>query len=386
MKKEEFLSFLTDALDEIVANKEYEKADFSRGTREEELEEEREEVYEEHEDVPPAPQRRSDSVFNQKNEVSERRSAEELSTDFSEDLFHNLIEMFKPSDEVRNQVFSNKQDFESIPTEVNTILFCGSNVRYTRYEKPLEIPEEVELNTEGSIEDSLASFNTVLEYVMNEVERIYGGRDRITDIAVVSDIIIINRVSFEPLMKDKLINSLPYDLQYAVRNGCFAYLFDFSCLYRYKNLVNFKVDSVEFLYEKVRIDLGKGEDFEPKDIFSICKKLNTLQVGEYVITRHNVNEHRDVFKVVKRRTEIADKIDAFGWNSTKKAWGCARNIFLDPKSRGLWKALKLTLVGGVATVATAGSVGFKILRVAGKAGSSLKKNAKNFVDAMRENR
>lgn len=393
MKKEEFLSFITEALDEIVAEKEnegYQEADFGQSYGEIETGDypEEEEYYEEEleSDVIPTPQEiNRRSVFNQQSEPTTRQSAEELSTDFSEDLFSKLIEKFKPSEEVRSQVFSTKQAFESIPEEVNTMSFCGTNVKYTRYEKPLEIPEDVVLNTDGSLEDSLNSYNAVLEYVMTEVEKIYGGRDRITDIAVVSDIVIINRVSFEPLLKDKLINSLPYDLQYAVRNGCFAYLFDFSYLYRYKNLVNFKVDSVDFLYQKVRIDLGKDKDFEPKDMFSICRKLNTLQVGDYVITRHNVNEHRDVFKTVKRRTEIADKIEEFGWNSTKKTWGCARDIFLDSKSRLVWKTLKLAFVGSVATVTTVGTAGFKLARVAGKAGGAIKKGIKDFADALREN-
>ena len=393
MKKEEFLSFITEALDEIVAEKEnegYQEADFGQSYGEIETGDypEEEEYYEEEleSDVIPTPQEiNRRSVFNQQSEPTTRQSAEELSTDFSEDLFSKLIEKFKPSEEVRSQVFSTKQAFESIPEEVNTMSFCGTNVKYTRYEKPLEIPEDVVLNTDGSLEDSLNSYNAVLEYVMTEVEKIYGGRDRITDIAVVSDIIIINRVSFEPLLKDKLINSLPYDLQYAVRNGCFAYLFDFSYLYRYKNLVNFKVDSVDFLYQKVRIDLGKDKDFEPKDMFSVCRKLNTLQVGDYVITRHNVSEHRDVFKTVKRRTEIADKIEEFGWNSTKKTWGCARDIFLDSKSRLVWKTLKLAFVGSVATVTTVGTAGFKLARVAGKAGGAIKKGIKDFADALREN-
>lgn len=393
MKKEEFLSFITEALDEIVAekaNEGYQEADFGQSCGEIETgdyPEEEEYCEEESEsDVIPTPQEiNRRSVFNQQSEPTTRQSAEELSTDFSEDLFSKLIEKFKPSEEVRSQVFSTKQAFESIPEEVNTMSFCGTNVKYTRYEKPLEIPEDVALNTDGSLEDSLNSYNAVLEYVMTEVEKIYGGRDRITDIAVVSDIVIINRVSFEPLLKDKLINSLPYDLQYAVRNGCFAYLFDFSYLYRYKNLVNFKVDSVDFLYQKVRIDLGKDKDFEPKDMFSVCRKLNTLQVGDYVITRHNVNEHRDVFKTVKRRTEIADKIEEFGWNSTKKTWGCARDIFLDSKSRLVWKTLKLAFVGSVATVTTVGTAGFKLARVAGKAGGAIKKGIKDFADALREN-
>ena len=388
MKKEEFLSFITEALDEIVAekaNEGYREADFGQSHDEIETDDypEEEELESDVISTPQESNRRS--AFNQQSDATPRQSAEELSTDFSEDLFSKLIEKFKPSEEVRNQVFSTKQAFESIPEEVNTMSFCGTNVKYTRYEKPLEIPEEVALNTDGSLEDSLNSYNTVLEYIMTEVEKIYGGRDRITDIAVISDIIIINRVSFEPLLKDRLINSLPYDLQYAVRNGCFAYLFDFSYLYRYKNLVNFKVDSVDFLYQKVRIDLGKGKDFEPKDMFSVCRKLNTLQVGDYVITRHNVNEHRDVFKTVKRRTEIADKIEEFGWNSTKKTWGCARDIFLDSKSRLVWKTIKLAFVGSVATVTTVGTAGFKLARVAGKAGGAIKKGIRDFADALREN-
>lgn len=392
MNKDEFLSFLTKALDDAVEQKQngYAKADFSsfetgEGTEEpyEDYpeEEEFEEEYDEEDEEPI----KSSTPLNFSSSEGGQRKAFDLSNDFTQDLFSSLINKFKPSDEVRNAVFNTKQSFEDIPTESDTIQFCGKPMKYVRYEKPLELPEDLVLNTNGSLEESLNSYNDLLECIMNEVERVYLGRDRIESIAVVSEIVIINGVAFEPLLKDSLIESLPYDLQYAVRNGCFAYLFDFSCLYRYKNITSLKFDSVDFLYQKVRIDLGKGNDFEPKDLFRVCKKLDTLNLGEYVITRRNVNEHRDVFRVVKRSTEIADKLEDLGWTGTKKGWNCMKDIFMSKDTRAVWKVLKLAVVGSVTTAAAVGTSAFKIARVAGAVGSTIKKSVQNLSDAIREN-
>lgn len=391
MKKEEFLSFITDALEQMVEGKSYDSVSFESGVPLGESEsfddyDDGEDFVDE--DVPEQHVESSDSIFSRK-EPQSRQKVDVVSDEFTDDLFKSLLNKFKPSEEVRTGVFNTKQTFENIPDEVNTVSFGGANnphnISYTRYEKPLEIPEEVFIDSSGDLESTLGSFNSVLEYVMKEVERVYGGRDRITDIAVFSDIVIINKVSFEPLLKDSLIQSLPYDLQYSVRNGCFAYLFDFSYLRQYKNLVNFSVDSVDFLYSKVRIDLGKNNDFEPKDMFSICSKLNILRVGEYVITRQDRNAYGEIFAVSRRSTEIADKLEDLGFKSMKSTWGCARDIFLDKNSRLLWKSLKLAVVAGTATTLTAATVGFKATRTIAKAGKSLIKGVGNIIDAVRDN-
>ena len=393
MRKEEFLSFVTDALEQMIEEKGYSEATFDSESgvvfKESSTDSESSTggTMDSKESTSPV-STSSNSVFNT-NPASDDRKAFEVSDSFTDDLFKSLLNKFKPSEEVRRGVFDKKQSFENISDEVNTVSFGGSenpyNFSYTRYEKPLEIPEEVVVDSTGDMQSVLNSFNFVLEYIMTEVERIYGGRDRITDIAVYSDVVIINKVSFEPLLKESLIDSLPYDLQYSVRNGCFAYLFDFSYLRVFKNLVNFSVDSVEFLYSKVRIDLGKGRDFEPKDLFAICKKLNTLRVGDYVITRQNRNAYSDVFKVSRRRTEIADKLEDLGFKGMMGTWSCARDIFLDKNSRLLWKGIKLAVVTGTATTVTVATLGFKLARTAGEAGKSVIKGVGNIVDAIKYN-
>ena len=397
MRKDEFVGFLTNALDEMVNNKGYEQANFDNvfssdeGSCDDYSEEDDypdEDDYYDDSYSETGDYNSSNSIFNQTH-TFERQKADSVSDNFTSDLFTKLLEKFGASKEVKERVFNTRQSYEDIPNEVNTVCFGGTSnnfkMSYTRYEKPLEIPEDVFVNSDGDLESTLKSFDSVLSYVMNEVERIYGGKDRITDIAVFSDVVIINRVSFEPLLKDSLIKSLPYDLQYSVRNGCFAYLFDFSYLKDYKNLMSFSVDDVNFLFTKVRLDLGKNRDFEPRDMFGICKQLNVIRVGQYEITRQNKNEHADVFKTCRRSTEIADKLEDLGFKGMKSTWGCAKDIFFDKDSRLLWKSLKLVAVAGTATTVTAATLGFKLTRTVGKAGKSVFKGIGNIIDAVKDN-
>lgn len=394
MRKEEFLSFITDALEQMVEKKGYSEVNFGSFESSDEYDYDDYDYDEEDEDYSETAERdgrktSSDSVFNTNSSQAQRRKADAVSDEFTSDLFETLINKFKPSKEVKQRVFDTKQSFESIPDEVNTACFGGAknpfSFSYTQYFKPLEIPEDVIVDSSGDVESTLKSFDTVLSYVMKEVERVYGGADRITDIAVFSDIVIINKVSFEPILKDSLIASLPYDLQYSVSNGCFAYLFDFSYLRRFKNLVNFSVDSVDFLYSKVRLDLGKNKDFEPKDMFSICRSLNVLRVGEYVITRQDRNAYSDVFAISRKSTEIADKIEDLGMKGVKGTWSCAKDIFFEKNTRLLWKGIKLTAVAGAATGLTLATYGFKVSRFLGNTGKSLAKGVGNIIDAVKDN-
>lgn len=394
MKKEEFISFLTDALDEM-ANKGYEEAKFDGFFSDSDLESELDSddyPYDDYdEDVPERSMYESESsVFNTPSQGSQRRKADSVSDEFNEDLFKNLFSKFSPTKEVKEKVFNTRQSFENVSEEKNTVSFGSANnpfkMSYTRYEKPLEVPENLFVNSDGDMQSTLESFNTLLEYIMNEVERIYGGRDRITDIAVFSEVVIINKVSFEPLLKESMVETLPYDLQYSVRNGCFAYLFDFSYLRLYKNLSSFSVDDKAFLFSKVRLDLGKNTDFEPRDLFGICKQLSIIRVGEYEITRKDKNVHAEVFKTCRRSTEIADKLEDLGFRGVKKSWSCVRDIFRDKDSRLLWKGVKLTIMAGAATTVSVATAGFKLTRLVGSAGKSLAKGVGNIIDAVKDNR
>lgn len=389
MKKEEFLSFLQTSLDEL-ANQQRDKSydemhvDFGDTSQpEEEFEEEDDYFYEPEEDTDEYGG--NDAPVDTTDFSAGSKSFDNTSLNFTQDLMENLIKKFKPRQEVRDEVFSTRQGFEDIPTEQNTITFCGSPFKYTRYEKPLEVPEDLVVNQGASLEDSLSSFREILDYVMFEIERIYGGFDRITDLAVVSGIVIINGVSFEPMLKDNLIMSLPVDLQYSVRNGCFAYMLDYWYLREFKNLANLKVDDVDFLFSKIRVDLDKGRNFEPKDLFNICKKLNTLQVGEYVITRKNVDVCDDVFHRVRKSTEIADKLESLGFAGTKASWGCVRDIFMNNESKKLWKGIKLATMVGVASATTVATVGFKLTRTLGQLGKKAVLGAGSVIEAVKEN-
>lgn len=127
-----------------------------------------------------------------------------------------------------------------------------------------------------SFEDSVKNFRKISTYIVRDIQKMFGSLNRITDLAVVSDILIFNGVSYEPVLPENYINHLPIDIQYAVREGQFAWLFDFAVLKSMPNLTNLMFDNTDFLFKKVRIDLTARRDFEPKHLFIYFKKLTNL--------------------------------------------------------------------------------------------------------------
>lgn len=276
-------------------------------------------------------------------------------------------------------VHSTNQGFEHLSFEPCTSEFCGQSFKYDRYEEPVQFSKRFERGL--SDEDTAKNYLDLCREVCADIETKFGGWDRITDFAVVSDLLIINSVSYEPILPNGYADSLPFDLRTNVTNGCFAWVFDFNLLRKMTNLVNLKFDSADFVYAKVRKDMHIVSDFSCKSLFKACKNLMNLQIGQQVITRANPTEDADLFKRASRADEIYQKCCDNTWVFTKNRWGSIRDVFHDPDKSGLAKVWGITW-RGVATVGgLASHVGTRGVGLLGKMG----KGIRNIAAAVKDN-
>lgn len=279
------------------------------------------------------------------------------------------------------ELVNKELDQDKLTGEPFTFNLFGRPFKVQRFDKPLDFGEK--FTSSSDFRDSARSFQDISRLLLDEVSKMFGGLDRVTELAVVSEGIIINGVSFEPKLSEEYVSSLPLDVQNSVREGRFGWLFHFGSFRRMKNISTLFFDDVDFLFKKVRIDLGMGSRFEPKDLFDICRKLANLQVGEFVFDRITKDSHDEVFHASRRSTEIADAVDGFGWGLTTTSWGNLRDTFKSKEKRGIWKGLSIAGWGGATAVTGTSSALFKLGRAVTSKGS---KALGNLWGALKENR
>jgi hypothetical protein len=297
--------------------------------------------------------------------------------------YYNSPEMQKEYQDSYRKVFSTDQPFERVSSEPCTSSFCGRPFKYQRFEESVDFGEVFKPG--DSLEDSVNNFRKISTYIVRDIEKMFGSLNRITDVAVVSDILIFNGVSYEPKLPDIYINHLPIDIQYAVREGQFAWVFDFAVLKSMPNLTNLMFDNTDFLFRKVRIDLTERRNFEPKHFFIYFKKLTNLQVGQYTFTRNSQDSHDDIFHKARRATEIADAVDSWAVNLTKNRWISVRNFYNNPKNRGAWKLGGSALQVGVALATSVGTGTFKTGRFLLKHGTGLLGSINDVLKEVKDN-
>lgn len=281
------------------------------------------------------------------------------------------------------QAATNKTyDFETAPKTPNTASFNGNNFSYTDYNQPASFKTGMLDNDTATAEDKAQAFSDVTAELTEMVEKLVGGFDRVTDLAVISDKLIVNGVAFCPTVSPSFTNSLPYDLKNGVSQGCFAWLFDFNSLRRMTRLCRLKVDTRDFVFSKIRVDLGIRYDFAPRHLFKVCKDLQILDIAGCVTQASDMDEHKDMFLRQSQAAKMYDAAVSKCWSGTKYCWKSVRNVFRDPHRSALSKVWGMSWrgVGLAATGVTTGAG--KLGQIAVKAGKGLA----NFVHMVKDNR
>lgn len=262
-----------------------------------------------------------------------------------------------------DKIFNNPQPFERVTSEPNTVNIFNNTYRYRKYEQASDFGQCFEAGETD--EETWERILDISDYIIHDIEKLFGGLSRVTDFYVISDILIINNISYEPTLSDEYIASLPIDIQYAVRNGQFAWLFNFQYLSKMSHLSNLAFDSFDFVFKKVRVDIGNDNSFEPRDLFKAIKSLNNLQIGDMVFMRSDVDQYNNVFNTARRSTQIADTIETYckGW--MKSSCVCIKDYYHNPEKRGWRKAGGLALLSGLVVATTSLNLTNKLVRTTG---------------------
>lgn len=306
--------------------------------------------------------------------------------------FFNTPEMEQNRRSIFDKIFNTKQPFESISDELYTISVFDDTCQYERYNKVIDFGEN--FSKGATDEETVENLLIISKHIIDDIEKLFGGLDRITDFYVFSNILIINGVSYEPILSTEYINSLPVDMQYEVQNGQFAWLFNFNDLKKMKHLTNLAFDSFDFVYKKVRVDIDENErkNFEPRDLFNAIRNLKNLQIGNITFTKENVSQFNDVFATARFSTKLLDAVEE--WFATKTNSNVVRlkDYYHNPEKRGIRKWIGLTFNFGSVVVAGGGTLATKVLgkalpvggEIASKAGRTFKNGVKAVIQACKD--
>lgn len=310
-----------------------------------------------------------------------------------DEQLNKMLEMLKflQSKEMEREVEKQRQaqkdkeaPQERLISEPYTCRVNGEPYKMQNYSGKLDI--EAEYVESENFEDSAKSLKSISKFIMDDIVKMYGGLDKITEVAVLSNALVFNRVAYSPQINDKLIKSLPIDVQTDVKNGRLAWIFDFGVLRDMTNLTTLIFNDLDFVYKKIRIDLGKDRNFVPKHLFNICPKLMLLQIDDMCISLNNVHEYDRIFTPASRSTEMMDSVDKWGVNATKRSWSSVKDIYRDKNKRGIWKALSVGGMVGVTVGVGSATLGLKSARKLGSFGQKFLGSMKEVIGAMKENR
>jgi hypothetical protein len=271
---------------------------------------------------------------------------------------------------------------DSVLSEPYECRCFGEVCKLQKYRGTLNIVPNFELTEDTmSVRDAL---NYVTECVLEDINKRIG-LDRITDFKVMSDVLIFNNTCYSPVISRDVILKLPMDIQHSVANGRLSWVFLFSALRKMPNLTTLMFDSADFVYKKVRVDLGLNNDFHVKDLFKVSKSIVVIQIEDTVVDRDG-KMNDDTFDEARHSSQLCDSVNSWGMTSMKTNWQSAKDIYYNPEKRGFWKAMGVTAHVGASAGAGLASVGAKATKGLGYLGRRMFRGAKAVHKAMKESK
>lgn len=275
-----------------------------------------------------------------------------------------------------------KQCDNTVMFKKNTATFNGQPFEYKVMQR--EVNWGTAFTKSFTMDDSITNFDKLNEKIIEDIKLAYGDLSRITDIAVISGMLIINGIQYYPLCKDKdFLNGLPFDCADYFKSGTIAEIFDFGYLYYMPYLTNLKIDSMEFITRKFAYDIGIEGQFKVPLVFKAFKNLKFLEIGDMSFVRPGKStntDEKEVEEVVERHSRaseiydnyIANNADKFtGWTfNNMKTYACNRG------DRGFLRyAVGTTVRTGAFVAVGAGNLALKTGSWVVKKGAKLLKKA-----------
>ena len=117
-----------------------------------------------------------------------------------------------------------------------------------------------------------------------------GGPQRIYNLAVHGEALIINNLMFECPLSSAYLRNLPSYVRDALENGQLAYFFAYDQLRTFPNLHTLSFDSKQFVSEVVSVMMGYGERCSVDLFFEDLHPLQNFMIGTYIFSRSDYKE------------------------------------------------------------------------------------------------
>lgn len=205
------------------------------------------------------------------------------------------------SDETNTQAESN-----TYYTDGSIVLNKQSvNIRVAKIEVDWAKELEGKLTRNNDVNLALVS-----KYITKDVIRVMGGLHRIKSLIVADDSLIVNKIVYVPLLKNRdiLVQKLPLDVAGCITKGRIAQLFDWGTLLDMPNLAAMYIDTAEFFMYNIAPALKYKGQLEVVQVFKKLKSLQELGIGKNTVTRNSLISAKSTNSVTTESASIDTKI------------------------------------------------------------------------------
>lgn len=354
-----------------------------------------EEVYDDTSDEPSSPVPAQTPRNFADDEVDETTHTEEAGVntdDFKKAWMKSMYatkayydsEMLKKQIEEERKSATQPKQCSDVLFKKNVATFNGQPFEYKVLQKEANWGEAF---TESfSMDDKITNLDKLNEKLIEDIRLNFGDLSRITDVAVISGMLILNGVQYYPLCNDEaFLNGLPFDCQDYFKSGLIAEIFDFGYLYYMPYLTNIKIDSADFVIRKFAYDIGITGEFRFPAVFKAFKNLKYFEMGDIIVPApgklpKESSTARDLEDSIERHSRAAEIYDSYILNNTSafsgwtfnnlKSYACNRG------NKGFFRYTGGILARGTLSLAAGvGDLGFRGVGAVVKGGAKLLKKA-----------
>ena len=178
-------------------------------------------------------------------------------------------------------------DTEDVPTR--TIPEKPHTAPSNAYRGVLKIsPNPFEQYDDAKAVGTLSITREVTEQINNDIDKVIGLPDSITDFKVTKDgVLVLNGVAYMPRFEPSFIESLPLGLRNKIESGALIDFFDMQKIYRYKNLSTFVIERESLAQGRARKEMGIGFRKRWSVLFKKFPYLGYIKVGSVEYVRDN---------------------------------------------------------------------------------------------------
>ena len=149
-------------------------------------------------------------------------------------------------------------------------------------------PNPFEQYDDAKTVGTLSITREVTEQINNDIDKVIGLPDSITDFKVTKDgVLVLNGVAYMPCFEPSFIESLPLGLRNKIESGALIDFFDMQKIYRYKNLSTFVIERESLAQGRARKEMGIGFRKRWSVLFKKFPYLGYIKVGSVEYVRDN---------------------------------------------------------------------------------------------------